>query len=291
VTTGPFQAIAAALRDARWFQIAGQTTILAIGILARDFQIAALAIATAGLCCLGAQWLGSALNAIRFDWKSAAISALSLTLLLRSNELWPIALAAAIAIGSKFTLRLHGAHVFNPANIGLVATLLITDAAWTSTGEWGTAPWFAVTIAGLGAIVCWRASRLDVPAIFLATFAALVLGRALYLGDPIAIPMLRLQSAELYLFAFFMISDPKTTPENPRLRAAFVIATAALSYVLIFHFFNADGLFYAAFAAGCARAVALALRPPGARYNWGAPPAPIGLRLATGRRRAPAPAE
>ena len=97
------------LRDARYFQIFGQALILAIGLFAREFQISALQMAAVAATCLAAQWFGSFLNAIRFDWKSAAITALSLSLLLRSDHLWPLMAAAAIGIGSKFAIRRQGA--------------------------------------------------------------------------------------------------------------------------------------------------------------------------------------
>jgi len=263
---------AALPRDARWFQIGGQATILAVGFLARDFNVTAAQIAAALTTAMLVQWLGSKLHAGRFDWKSPLISTLSLALLLRSNDIWPFALAAAIAIGSKFAVRRDNVHIFNPANIGIVAALLLSNDVWTSVGQWGTAPWFALFIAALGALVCWRASRLDVPVLFLGVYAGLVLARALYLGDPLGIPALRLSSAELFLFAFFMISDPKTTPDDGRWRAVFIFASATLAYVMQFHFFIEDGLFFAPAILAAVRALT-GLGFSGERYEWGRPPA------------------
>ena len=47
-------------------------------------------------------------------------------------------LASFIAIGSKFLLKYNGKHIFNPANIGIIATILITKNAWISPGQWGS---------------------------------------------------------------------------------------------------------------------------------------------------------
>jgi Na+-transporting NADH:ubiquinone oxidoreductase subunit NqrB len=275
------------LRDARWFQIAGQSAILLIGLSILDFRIGAAQIAVAIGASLLAQFAGAMLVATRFDWKSALITGLSLCLLLRSNELWPFAVAALLGTGSKFALRRGDRHVFNPANFGIVAMLAGFGAAWTSTGEWGSAPWFSALIAALGLIVCWRASRLDAALLYLGVFALLVTARALYLGDPLSIPALRLSHGALILFAFFMISDPKTTPEDPRERALFIAVAALIAYVLQFHFFISDGIFYAPFALALVRFVAL--KPNRRTYEWGAPPAPIRFRL--GRRPAVTPAE
>ncbi len=263
-------------KDARWFQIAGQAAILLVGLFTLDFRIAPLQIAAAIGAALGAQALGALLVASRFDWKSALITGLSLSLLLRANDLWPFVAAAAIAIGSKFALRRNGRHVFNPANLGIVAMLAFGGAAWTSTGEWGGAPWFTLLIAALGALTCWRASRLDAALIYLGVFAALVIARALYLGDPLAIPALRLSHGALILFAFFMISDPKTTPEDPLQRALFMALAALIAYGLQFHLFISDGIFFAPFLLALLRFAAIG--PSGAAYEWGRAPQPIRLR-------------
>lgn len=185
-------------------------------------------------------------------------------------------LAACIGIGGKFLLRRKGRHLFNPANLAIVS-MLAFGGAWTSTSEWGSTFWFALFIAAFGTIITRRAGRFDVPILFLSVYAALLFGRALWLGDPVGIPLLRLQNGELILFAFFMLTDPRTTPDRFATRAVFVVATAILAYILQFHFFNSDGLFYAAFALACARPL-LDLLPPIKRRSWG-------------RRSAPAPAE
>ena len=150
----------------------------------------------------------------RFDPKSACISANSLCLLLRTDLLLLAALAAAISIASKFVIRVNGKHVFNPTNLGLVALLTATDAVWVSPGQWGSVALLAGLMACLGGLVVHRALRSDVALAFALVYAALLFGRSLYLGEPMAIPIHRLQSGALLLFTFFMISDPKTTPDS-----------------------------------------------------------------------------
>ncbi len=262
----------AALPDPRWFQIAALTSLLAFGLAQRAFEIAPLDIMAIFATAVSTQWMMSMIFAIRFEAKSALITALSLTLLLRANELQPLILAAFIAIASKFLIRARGKHVFNPANIGIVAVTLISSAAWTTPGQWGTALWLAALIAGAGFFVTYRASRLDVPLIFLGVFAALIFARALWLGDPLSIPIHRLQNGALILFAFFMISDPKTTPDSASLRALFAAGTAILSYVFIYHFYRADGVFLA-LALACLVRPAMELTAPARRHQWSDPPA------------------
>ncbi len=262
------------LKDPRIYQIATLSGLLVFGWAARAFEVNPVQFVAIVLTACAVQWLGSLLIATRTDLKSPLITALSLTLLLRADAIWPLALAAVIAVGSKFAFRLGGKHIFNPANIGIVAMVLFTDAAWTTPGQWGTAVWFAALLAGAGMFVTYRAARVDVPLIFLGVYAALLFGRALWLGDPLSIPLLRLENGALILFAFFMISDPKTTPDGALARATFAGGAALLAYLMTFHFFIADGLFYSLAIMAIARPT-LEWANPAAHYQWGDPVAPL----------------
>ncbi len=264
---------APALKDPRWFQIIALSALLAMGASMRAFAISPVDVITIFTVSLALQWAMSMIFAIRFDPKSALITSLSLTLLLRAEGVIPLAAAAGVAIGSKFMIRFRGKHVFNPANIGIVTVTLLSADAWTTPGQWGTALWLAALIAGAGCFVCHRAARLDVPLIFLGAFAALLFARAIWLGDPLSIPMLRLQNGALILFAFFMISDPKTTPDGRGPRAVFAIATALIAYILTYQFYMPDAIFYA-LAIVCAVRPLIELFDDAAPYQWGDRPKP-----------------
>jgi len=67
---------------------------------------------------------------------------------------------------------------------------------------------------------------------FLATFAAIVIARGLWLGDPAAIALHQLQNGALIVFAFFMITDPKTTPATAHYRLVQGVAVAVLAAFL-----------------------------------------------------------
>ena len=257
-------------KDPRVFQIITLSSLLIFGVVMRAFDVTIWAPIVLVAAALATQAAGARLVGLAFDAKSPLISALSLTLLLRTDHLALLALAGVIAVGSKFIVRAGGKHIFNPANIAIVALTLATPAAWTSPGQWGAAVWLAALLAGAGVFVAYRAARIDTALIFLGGFAALIFGRALWLGDPLAIPLREMQNGALVLFAFFMITDPKTTPDGARARAAFSIATALIAYVMIYHLYLSDGIFYAL-------AIMTALRPvlerldPAPLYRWGAP--------------------
>lgn len=287
---------AALFKDPRYYQLGVLSVLLAFGVMTRAFEISPLQIAAIFAAALAVQFLGSFMTAVRFDPRSAMITSLSLSLLLRADAVAPLMIAAAIGVGSKFMFRLYGKHIFNPANAGIVALLIMSQtvmpgAAWTTPGQWGTALWLAAALAGAGLFVTYRSARFDVPLIFLGAFAALIVARALWLGDPLTIPFLRLQNGALVLFAFFMISDPKTTPDGALARAVFAAGAALIAYVLSYHFFISDGIFYA-LAAMCLIRPLIEAFDPAPQYRWGDPVSPPRFMLRFWRPRpAPLPAE
>ncbi len=259
--------------DPRFYQIAVLASLLAYGKAALHFDLGPAQIAVLLLSALGVQWLaGRFLAGLPFEPKSALISALSLCLLLRTDSPAIAALAAAIAIGSKFVLRIRGKHLFNPTNLALVAVVLLSDSAWVSSGQWGSVAFFAFLMACLGGLVVHRAARSDVTYAFLAFHAAILFGRALRLGDPLTIPLHQLQNGALLLFAFFMISDPKTTPDSRAGRVVFAALVALGAWYVQFKLFRPNGLLYS--LAATSLAVPLLDRLlPGERYAWARPTA------------------
>jgi Na+-translocating ferredoxin:NAD+ oxidoreductase RnfD subunit len=65
------------------------------------------------------------------------------------------------------------------------------------------------------------------------------------LGDPWAIPLHQIQSGALLIFTFFMITDPRSTPNSRSGRIVFALAIAALGHWLMFYGQNRLALFYA----------------------------------------------
>ncbi len=254
--------------DPRLYQIATLLGLLAWGLARLGFEVsAAQVVATLG-GALGAQWACTRLWRLpAFDPKSALISAFSLCLLLRTPSPALAALAAAIAVSSKFLIRLRGKHVFNPTNLALVAMLMLPGAAWVSPGQWGTAATFAFLMACLGGLVVNRAARSDVTFAFIGFYGAALFGRSIALREPLAIPLHRLESGALLLFSFFMISDPKTTPDSRPGRVLFAALVALVAGYVQFRLFRTNGLLWS--LALCSPLVPLLDRMlPAPRYLW-----------------------
>ena len=230
------------LRDPRYYQIAVLGTLLCCGVIALDFgvrwQNATAIVATA----LGTQLLFTRrLRLPHFDPLSPLITSLSLTLLLRADTAMLAACAAAIAISSKFLIRHRGKHVFNPANVAIVLMMLASEHVWVSSGQWGSAAISALALSCLGFLVLTRARRAETTVAFLLVFAAMLFARAIWLGDPLTIPVHQLQNGALLIFAFFMISDPKTTPDTALGRVLFATLVAGIAYVIQFFYYVPNG--------------------------------------------------
>ncbi len=235
--------------DARHYQIAALSCLLVYNLGWLDFGARPIASALAIAAALMTQALCTRVFGLpAFDPRSPLITGLSLSLLLRADAPWLCALAAVIAIGSKFVLRVDGKHIWNPAGFAIVVLLATADGVWISPGQWGSAAWFAALLAFFAILVLGAARRADVAIFFLASHAALLLARAWWLGDPLAIPLHQLESGSLLIFAFFMISDPRTTPDSRLGRCLFALAVALLAHYLAFFMQMRPALYVALFA-------------------------------------------
>ena len=123
--------------DPRLYQIGALTVLLLYGIFALNFDVtlfrAVLLVGTA----IATQAVCSRIKHVAFDPRSAAISGLSLSLLLRSESIALLIAAAVIAVGSKFVIRIDGKHIFNPTNGAIVAMMLMTEPASGSRRDSG----------------------------------------------------------------------------------------------------------------------------------------------------------
>ncbi|HET6723991.1 MAG TPA: DUF2330 domain-containing protein [Chitinophagaceae bacterium] len=227
--------------DPRYFQVIFQAIFLSYGILFlhwnADWQHYIISIGG----CLLFQYAADSIKSKRFlrpnefdRWGfSVLISAMSLCLLLKTND-WYVSLFAAFAtVGSKYILRFNKKHIFNPSAFGIVVTLLLTNDAWLSPAQWGSNAVIFFFVVTLGTIVVTRVQKLDVSLAFLLTFVGLLYWRQVYvLAWPMDHFIHSVSTGSLLLFTFFMISDPRTSPNHPFARIIWAILIAGVSFYL-----------------------------------------------------------
>lgn len=282
--------------DPRNYQILFLSLFLVLGIGTRDWTLRYDLIVLAIAVCIFTQWLGLFLSStckpifinlwtksnnystdINYDWlnpqqllslKSALITALSLSLLLRTDHYSTILLASFLAILSKFLFRFRGKHFFNPANFGIISVLLLTHDAWVSPGQWGDDGWYALLFAGTGGMVLKRVGRWDTTAAFLLAYTLLEAIRNLWLGWTWDVFAHRLMSGSLLLFALFMITDPRSIPNARIGRLIWAICLAIVTFILRNQFFVSTAVFWALFVIS-PLTVLVDLVWSSSRFAWG----------------------
>jgi enediyne biosynthesis protein E5 len=237
------------LKDARYFQILFQSIFLSYGIFYlhwnADWWLYATYFGTSIITQLLFEYfLGKKEVAywkrIRFSFPSVLISSFGLSLLLKTNTVEVAVLAAFISIASKFLIKIKGKHIFNPSALGIVATILLTNKAWFSPGQWGSGTILLFGIGCLGCIIVTKVQKLDTSLAFLGTFATLLFVRQIiYLGWPVDFFVQSISTGSLLLFSFFMITDPKTIPNNKWARIIWCVLVASVAfYLTTFKFIN-----------------------------------------------------
>lgn len=222
------------MKDPRNYQIMVLTSMLFYGLFWLKFQLNILWIIAILLTALVSQYLATrAWKLGRFEWRSALISGLSLSILMRCPSLSLSLALAALAIFSKFLFRWNEKHIFNPTNLALAVGILGTSQVSINPGQWGNGVILAFFILCMGIFVSNKACRSDVSFAFLSTFAATLLVHTLITGGSIVDIFPRLTTGSLLIFTFFMISDPKSTPDTKLGRIIFGISVALLGAYLI----------------------------------------------------------
>jgi hypothetical protein len=225
--------------DPRWFQVIFQAIFLSYGIFFLHWNAdwPHYVISIGG--CLLFQYSADSIKAKKFlrpgefdRWGfSVLISAMSLCLLLKTNYWYISLLAAFLTVVSKYIFRFNRKHIFNPSAFGIVATIFLTREAWLSPGQWGSNAVIFFGAVTLGTIVVTRVQKLDVSLAFLLTFIGLLYWRQMYvLGWPLDYFVHSVSTGSLLLFAFFMISDPRTSPNHPVARIVWAMLIAIVAF-------------------------------------------------------------
>jgi Na+-transporting NADH:ubiquinone oxidoreductase subunit NqrB len=181
---------------------------------------------------------------------SAYISGISIGMLLRSPEIWPYALCAAISIVSKYVLRVDGRHIWNPSNFGIVAMLVLaSDTVASLSVQWGNNLLPMVVVWVFGAIIIHSLGRFHITLTYVASFLFFAGVRHLVTGHPFLAEAAPLTGPMYQLYIFFMITDPKTTVHGTRAQCLVAFGVAAMEAVLrLMQFVHAP--YYALFIVG-----------------------------------------
>ncbi len=180
-----------------------------------------VAVLSAVLTDLAANYLK---NKKIFFPKTGLISGLIVSIVLSSSGPLPMVVAGVAAVLSKHMIKIEKRHVFNPANFGVLLSVLIFATA--SQSWWGTS--YNWLVLPLGMFVSFKARRLDAALSFLIAYTILFLVPNL-LSQGLSLNAF--YSSPLLFYTFVMVVEPATTPIMSKGRVLFGVLVAVLTYL------------------------------------------------------------
>jgi hypothetical protein len=226
-------------------------TLFVLGIGWLDFRLSIPQIMLTVITCAAIEVGWAYRRTSMFVWPASAMqTATSVALLMRvvgteSGDYWSFkgwyffVAVGAFSLLTKYVIRFpRGAHVFNPSNIGLVVAFLVLgsdrveplDFWWEPFG-----PAMALAYAVIFAGGFWICGRLRLLGMSLALWLSLAAGIAVLAATGHTITTrwsftpisgwhfwwIVMTSPEIFIFLFFMITDPKTVPSGRVARVVF----------------------------------------------------------------------
>ena len=210
-------------RDPRWLLLAFFAVLLTYVLGEPGFaRTPAHLLLSVGVCCSLDTLLAWLQRGKLLFPMSGLISSLGTFILVDSPLLWATGLAGALAILSKYLLRVNGRHLFNPNNFGVVVCCLaFPDFIVSGAFRWGGKPALSLLLFAVGWALVVRAQRWLVSLSYLVSFLGFNLARALFFQKPLWAYSLSMLGPGMQLFLFYMISDPRTSPDDRKRQLAF----------------------------------------------------------------------
>lgn len=182
-------------------------------------------------------------RALRKQWIfpfSALVTSMSLSILLNySHNYYMLLVPVYFSIATKYVFTFNGRHIFNPAQIAVTLSLLTAGTLITAAPayQWNGIENMSVFIAMLGIFFLLpKINRHYLVISFLLTFTVQTFLRAMIMKHHLPFETLflgTLSSPAFFLFTFFMITDPATSPKSKKLQVIFGILIATID--LIYH--------------------------------------------------------
>jgi Na+-translocating ferredoxin:NAD+ oxidoreductase RnfD subunit len=162
---------------------------------------------------------------------SAVLSGMIVGFVLGPTTPWPVtAVVGILATLSKHLLATDRWHIFNPAGLALLASVLLFGTGQSWWGSLPDLPWpFLLVVLAGGGIIVDRINKFPLVLAFLGTvwavFAALGLVNPVAVAEQFRAPFMQ---ATVFL-ALFMLTDPPTSPNRYVDQVAIGVLVAAVS--------------------------------------------------------------
>ena len=171
---------------------------------------------------------------------SGIITGLGLCLLLNyGSNLWLPVVPAVLAIASKHLLTFQNKHIYNPTLLGLVTGVFFTDGLLSPSPayQWGGSLAMALFVLTAALFIfAHKINRKPLILSFLFFYTVQMLLRCYIMRHHLSwetIVLGTITSAPFYLFTFYMLTDPKTSPDSPHRQVLFALSVTCID--LFFH--------------------------------------------------------
>jgi Na+-translocating ferredoxin:NAD+ oxidoreductase RnfD subunit len=147
---------------------------------------------------------------------------------------WVPAVVSAAGILSKYIARTRSANIFNPAALALVLSYYAFESGhswWGALPDAG--PWGVALVAATGIFITDRVNKLPLVLAFLGVYFSLFT-LAAFAGDPRdVVEIFREPDTNMALFfAFFILTDPPTSPVKYGDQVFFGVIVAVASFAI-----------------------------------------------------------
>lgn len=190
---------------------------------------------------------------------SALITSLSLSILLDyPHQYYLLIVPPLLAIGSKYVFTLNQRHFFNPALLGVTLSILIFGdfIGLAPAFQWNGFTYISLLLLITGSVVLLpKIQRHWLVMSFITTYALTTLLRSYVFQAHIPFETIfvgALTTPSFFLFSFFMMTDPQTSPAK---KSDQIIVGSSIAIVdFAFHlFWSYHTLFFAAASVGVIR--------------------------------------
>ena len=140
---------------------------------------------------------------------------------------------AGFASVSKHVFASSREHIFNPAALALVVSVPLFSSGQSWWGALGDAPGpFALVLIACGAFMVDRLNKFPLVLTFLATYFVAFSAASIFQAAAVA-EMFRSPFVQSVLFlAFFMLTDPPTSPNRIGDQVVYCMAAALVAFAL-----------------------------------------------------------
>lgn len=250
------------IRDPRIHLSSVIITILVLGITWLGFQVSIAQILVTMATCAVIEVAVTVWRTKMLVWPASALqTGTSTSLLLRvvgtgNGDYWSLrgwyvfAGVAALGLLTKYSVRFRTGHVFNPSNVALVVAFIVLgserveplDFWWAPLGPAMIAAYAVIFVGGY--FIC---SRLGLIGMGLAFWVTLAGGMAVLAALDHSMTTrwslmpiegahfwwIILTSPEIFIFLYFMITDPRTVPPGRVARIVFGFTVGAVASLLM----------------------------------------------------------